>query len=510
MAVTGSDLYCIDATSPQIDHAVYQPSEGSRFVDTMLAGADKRRTFALLSTTLRGGVYTLSTAEYSPEMETLWSHDFTGATAISVSSDGEFFAVGLNTGGVTLLSRTGEMIWQYHSSLASSASNAISSLSVDHTGTVLSVNGSSLVHKHEAKTGKILWKQTLPLLTQSLSKNGSSAIFDLASDRLSDVIAVTGYCYNDGDNAASQYAILNGSDGFIVWQDSLDSIPSGVAVSNNGDHICVSTLSGDLYKFDTQLSRHISSFAVPHKVAMAQTLFEEAQTALSAGQVGEATPLLGQVLSLNPIHISAVLLYEEATWRLREETLASTTNVSEKSLEAVEQALKSMPYDEKLTVRRNALARLLSEQYASQAAEFVSQSREEEAIDLLYKAIAYDSLNVDLRNALKTVQDRFVTRLSEESQSMLARQMYQEAMINLQKISVIRPDEPGIMQRLNYVQTALAFNMGMRHMNAGRHVLARFQFKKTIILDPSHPDAGRYLHQCEQAIAQASSQSSGR
>jgi tetratricopeptide (TPR) repeat protein len=505
IAVTGSDLYCINAASVPLDRIAYQPSEGDRFVDVVLAATDPRRTFALLSAALRGGSHTLSLAEVAPTLDSLWFKEMTNVSSIAISSNGEWVAVGQNSGAVVLLNRLGQTLWSNHPEQVAGVQNSISSLAVDHQGSIVSINAAGVLRRHDSQTGRILWHCQIGSVAQPKRGTDSSSIFDVAASANSGVMVVAGYNYGDGDNAHSHYAIISGDTGSLIWKDSLDAIPSGASVSDSGEHICVTTLQGDIFEFTTQISSSPSS-ATEDQIAMAQTLFEEAQAALSSGQAQDAAPLLMQALVLNPTHINAALLYDESTWRLREETLSTTTEVSEDCLKRVEEAMKVLQHDEKLTIRRNALARLISEKYAGDAADFVSQNREEEAIAAIQKALILDNTNIDLRNALKTIQDRYVSRLSEDSQRFLARQMHHEAIDSLLKIIAIRPDEPGIHQRLLYSQTALAFNTGMKYFNSGRHALARFQFKKTLILDPNHPDAGKYIRLCDQAITAANAE----
>jgi tetratricopeptide (TPR) repeat protein len=133
------------------------------------------------------------------------------------------------------------------------------------------------------------------------------------------------------------------------------------------------------------------------------------------------------------------------------------------------------------------------------------EAREQDSIHLLLRALEHDKNNLEIRMALKALQDKYIKRLLNESQSLLARQQHQPAIERLEAVRAIRPDEPGIEDRLNYCSAALAFNTGMLQYNMKRYAQAAFQFKKTLMHQKEHAEAMRYLRMAETALRQAHS-----
>jgi len=107
--------------------------------------------------------------------------------------------------------------------------------------------------------------------------------------------------------------------------------------------------------------------------------------------------------------------------------------------------------------------------------------------------LSLDRHNVDMRIGLKNFQDKYIGRLYQESQSLLEKQMHEEAIALLEKVQSLRPDEPGVEQRLAYSRAAQAFTNGVQHYNLKHYALAIFEFKKALLLQPGHAQALRHL-----------------
>lgn len=505
LAVTDNDLSYMNTSSVLIDRTAYQPGRGMIFVDVALAGFDSRRTFAILSMNRDGESYTLSAAEGGESLVSLWTKTWpTAITAMAISADGGFIAIGLNNGVAVLLDRTRQIVWE---SLPDDQEHPapVASICVDNAGGVVSVDDYGEVKRHHAAEGDILWRRPLGRPSEDRMAKIQTALYNVAADASSRIVAATAVYYGasspQSQLADSHYTLIDGGSGAPVWRDELGSPAAGVAVAPSGKFVCINTREGALTTLSIKLLQETGLMSSGHEFAMAQALYEEARFAADNGEVMQAAPLLEEALRLNPSHSNATVLFDEVVWHVREETMATTTQVSEESLEKVEAALKIAPYDERLTIRRNALARLVAEQCCTRATQSVNEGRDDEALVLLKRALSLDRHNVDIRVALKNFQDRYIGRLYQQSQTLLARQMHDQAIDLLEKVQSLRPDEPGVAQRLSFCRAAQAFKAGVQHYNLKHFEQAAFQFKKTLMLQPGHAEALRYLKLIENPAA---------
>ncbi|MDR3707559.1 MAG: hypothetical protein P4L33_04615 [Capsulimonadaceae bacterium] len=502
LAMNDGDLSFIDASSVVIDRTTYQPGRGMLFVDIALAGTDPRRTMVILSMTRSGDSYTLSAAEGGDTLVSLWTKTWaTAITAIAISSDGNRIAVGLVNGVVALLDRAREIMWECLPD-QQEAPVPIASLCVDGAGTVVSVDDRGSIRRHAGSNGRVQWRYSLLYPSDGVQ----TALFKIAADMETRVVAATSLYYGapttQSQLVETHYTLIDGESGATAWYDDLDSPATGVAVSPNGQSICLSCRDGEILGLAISILNENGRMSSGHEQAVAQTLYDEARYAAEHGELAQAAPLLLESLRLNPTNAHATTLFDEVVWHLREEVMTTTTQVSEESLAKVDEALKVAPHDEKLTIRRNALARLLAERYLSDASKLGAEGKDDDALAKLKAAVSLDRHNVEMRMALKHYQEKYIGRLFQECQTLLARQLHEEAIKVLEKVQALRPDEPGVIQRLSYCRAALAFKAGMQHYNLKHYPQAIFQFKKTLQFQPAHPEARTYLELCTPVAAE--------
>lgn len=497
IALTDTGLSFMNTSSLLVDQSTFEAGRGMVFLDIALAGSDPRRTIAILSMNRSGDGYTLSAAEGADTLVSLWTKTWPDAiTAIAISANGSWIAVGLNNGGAALLNRDRKVIWEYVPQ-EQNKPTPIASICVDCDGRVASVDDNGDVRRHTAMNGSVIWRYRLAHPLKSRMPTIQTALYHIASDSATRVIAAAALYYGTPSTTAqlvdSHYTLIDGEVGDTVWHDDLDSPATGVSVSPNAGYVCLSTRDGGLTTLSVKILQESGLMSSGHEFAMAQTLYEEARYAADNGEINQAIPLLEEALRLNPTHTNATVLFDEVIWHIREETLATTTQITEDSLRKVDAALEIAPHDEKLTIRRNALARLVAEQSCAIAAQLVSDGREDEGMALIKRALSLDRHNVDMRIGLKNFQDKYIGRLYQESQSLLEKQMHEEAIALLEKVQSLRPDEPGVEQRLAYSRAAQAFTNGVQHYNLKHYALAIFEFKKALLLQPGHAQALRHL-----------------
>ncbi|HEY3329749.1 MAG TPA: hypothetical protein VGK19_07000 [Capsulimonadaceae bacterium] len=507
LAVTDDDLYFMETSSVLIGRTTYQPGRGMMFVDIDLAASDHRRTFIILSMDRTGDNYTVSAAEGGDSLVSLWAKTWMiKVTAIAVSANGEWFATGLANGSVVLMDRARQIAWESIPDADDESRPSIASLCVDSQGSVIVVDDSGEVRRHASAHGHVMWRSMLPE-AQPDNHQLIASKYSVAASATTSVIAVTSIQQTTTKTgkpvAEANYAILDGESGSTVWNDRLPSAPSGVAVAPNGKTVAISCRAGDLISFSVKLSRENGLRSTTHQFALAQAMFEEARAAADAGQFTEALPLLDEALALNPTHSGATVLFDDVVWHLRSDVMKRTTEVTRENLAEVEIALKLIPYDEKLTVRRNALARLLAEKLSTEAMALDAEGREDEAIRLFVEAVNLDKNSFDVRLALKNLQDKYIRKLVQESQVCMANQDHGGAVDLLEKVRSLRPDEPGLEDRIGFSYANLAFATGMHQYNLKRYAQAAFQFRKTLALQRENVEAARYLRLSEAAARQS-------
>jgi tetratricopeptide (TPR) repeat protein len=202
-------------------------------------------------------------------------------------------------------------------------------------------------------------------------------------------------------------------------------------------------------------------------------------------------------LKADPTHVDAASAYEEIKWQLRDFVLGCTTKVSADSLNIVDKALMVIPHDEKLTVRRNALNRLLTEQWTGEGQIALDDERFLEAISCFLKALDLDQANVDARSGLKRAHVRQSEQLRLEAAQALSEKNYVKAASFLERVAELAPNDKSVAEELQLIRAQEAFEHGMECYLSKRYPESAFQFKKTLTLDPNHKEAARHLRFAE-------------
>jgi tetratricopeptide (TPR) repeat protein len=401
----------------------------------------------------------------------------------------------MQDGNLNMLDRRRQVLWSY----TSSENRAIAAMAVDDEGGVTVIDELGEVRRHEGREGRVLWR--LPL-ESSLGPGLETSVLQLhlASDAHSSVIAVTTVRYNLAHReevAPAHYYLLDGKLGACIWEDHLPSPSTGIAVSSSGVHTAISCRGGEIMLLSMN-PVHDRGKHAHHRSLAIQTLCEKAYRAAERNRYDLVIGLMAEALNEDPANVVAASLYDEAVWCVREQAMENSTQVRHESLKKVEAALKLLPHDEHLTIRRNALARLLAERYVREGqARDRGELQEEKSIECYRKALDLDRSSIDARFGLRGAEDRYFRRLTKEADALLARQRHQEAIDLLERAFDLRAYEPGLEKRLSSAHSRLAFATGMQHYLQRRFPEAVFAFKKAISYHPGHPEATRYLHLAE-------------
>jgi hypothetical protein len=494
LAIADKDLWHARLSPNGCDLQPYMQGRGLVFLDTAAAGSDPRATVAIVWQDRAAGTFNLGVAEARDKLAPLWAKSWSRSlTALAISADGNWIAVGHTNGGITLLDRNRRTVWDY----AGGAGRMLSGLAVDIKGGLVVVDSTGEIRRHDAREGAVVWRGWLENAAGELPAAARPS-YRIASDNATRVVAVSASppAGQQGDAEPSRYYVLDGATGEIAWEDTLDSRSSGVAVSPSGTYLAISTHASALL-FSVTLGA-TPAHVVPRPAVPG--LVEKAKEAVAGGQFFEAHPLLLEALEADPTDLDAATLFEELRWHIRETVLERTTQSTEESLALAEKALQFLPHNEKLTARRNALARILAGKLCEEAQSLVRADRCEIAIQCYHRALALDPGLIEARQAILKVKERLVGRLVQEAQAAAANENWEESKGLMEQASQICPDDPQISDRLAKVDRDEAFALAISYQEAQRFPEAAFQLKRVLALDPSHMDALLRLNEIEARL----------
>ena len=501
-ATSGSELYFLWHTAPGNPQSLALPiRQGDRFAGLQSSGgSDKRRTAAIL--TLDSAGQSTTTLVESPDPTTpggalrvVWSRTWPKpVTAFAMSHDGEYLAVAAGE-TITLLDRAQHATW----SAALSSSSAIAAIAVAANGELVAIDHRGLIQQCAAEDGAVRWQMNVPVGESVLPDSMAAGL--IVSDAEMNVALCALNRVDAFGELEAVYLLLDGSSGDLLWEDSVGSPINGVALGATGAFASISCQNGATTLFALADRSDPSAPITRALQDRVQDLVAQAKEAYrSDGDPEAAVRLLHQALDLSPGLCVGIGFYEDAVWSVRYKALAETKPISAQSLTRIEAALTLLPNDERLTVRRNALARLLAEGIAREASAYLAESRIEDAIAKYTEALTIDRTLGDVRASLLVATDQLTLQLLKRADAAFYEERFPEAIALLERVASLRPGEGAIVRRLELAQGLEAYATAMQLYVGQQFEESVFWFRKALSIIPDHPDAAKFLAYAENNV----------
>lgn len=435
------------------------------FVEAMLS-ADGRRV-AVAFSDMAGASFAIAYGEISGRE--IWTRDEdVTLTALALSRDGTFLALGAENGTLWLTDSGRRNVWEFGQgesvrALACSQDGSfvaygtadgkigligadgarrwLTEIGGEITAVALSADGAVCAALHRTDTpkltlltreGRVGWEiaSEKPLVGLALSPSGE---YLAASVR---------------DGTVTLYEVVPGEAQIGVTGATSDPRAQAESLTQSGD------LEGACRLLRAALDTDPANVALCEELirqrdAWLETCFEEARTQAAAGEYAEAFTILDKVLTVEPDNVDAM------TWR------------------------KSFR-DERGRHHLGAARRY--EQAGDTAA----------AETALLEAIADAPFLLEARRELAALRARHAAEADTEADRLLAQGDLEAGVAALERAQSHAPT-PERAQQLLRAQTAQEFAAGMAHYNEKRYREAIFQFQKVLSRDPEHAEARRYL-----------------
>ena len=115
---------------------------------------------------------------------------------------------------------------------------------------------------------------------------------------------------------------------------------------------------------------------------------------------------------------------------------------------------------------------------------------------VLTQGTVYERALARFQQARQALAQHLVTQGQEHLQHDNAK----EAIAHLRWVSVLTPEDGAVRLLLMQAQTSLTFDHGMRYYQAQDYLQALRYFRETLVLDPEHVRARRYLRYAQQCL----------
>ncbi len=501
-ATSISELYFLWHAPPGAPQSLALPiRQGDRFAGLQASGgSDTRRTAAIL--TLDSTGHSTTTLVESPDpsavggaLRVVWSRTWPKpVTAFALSHDGEYFAVAAGE-IITLLDRAQRAVW----SAAVSASSLTAALAVAENGEVVAIDHRGMIQQCAAEDGAVRWQMNVPVGESVLPDSMAAGL--IATDAEMKVALCALNRVDAFGELEAVCLLLDGSSGDLLWEDAVASPINGVALAATGAFASISCQNGattlislaDRLDPSAPIARALQD-RVQDLVAQAKAAYQ------TDGDAEASVRLLHGALDLNPGLCVGIGFYEDAVWNVRYKALAETKAISAQSLTRIEAALALLPNDERLTVRRNALARLVAEGIAREASAYLSESRLEDAIAKYTEALTIDRTLGDVRASLLVATDQLTLQLLKRADAAFYEERFEEAIALLERVAALRPSETAIARRLELARGLEAYTAAMQLYVHQQFEEAVFWFRKALHIIPDHPDAAKFLAYAENNV----------
>ncbi len=501
-AISGGELYFLWHTEAGNPQSLALPiRQGDRFAGLQASGGgDPRRTAAIL--TLDSAGHSTTTLVESPEpgipggaLRVVWSRTWPSTvTAFALSHGGEYLAVAAGD-AITLLDRSQRVVW----AATVSASSPAAAVAVAANGEVVTIDHRGMIQQCAASDGAVRWQMNVPVGESVLPDSMAAGLI------VSDAEMKIALCALNRIDAFGELEavilLLDGSNGDLLWEDSVASPINGVSLAATGAFGAISCQNGTA----TLLSlADKSNPSAPIQRALqerVQDLVIQAKSAYHTdGSPETAVRLVHQALDLDPGLCVGIGFYEDAVWSVRYKALADTKTISAQSLTGIEAALTLLPNDERLIVRRNALARLLAESIAREASAYLAESRIEDAIAKYVEALTIDRTLADVRASLLVATDQLTLQLLKRADAAFYEERFEEAIGFLERVSALRPGEAAITRRLELARGLEAYAAAMQLYVRQQFEESVFWFRKALSIIPDHAEAAKFLAYAETNV----------
>ncbi len=489
--LTENDVYFVRQDRSLVRRSSLQARHGDLFLDLKSAGSDPKHSAVVLTQDRASTSFSVTYLEAEDSVKPFWSKAWSDPVACTaISCDGNYVAVGQKNGNITLINRQKRVVWVY----SATDEHAVLSMALDQTGNVFAIDSSGALKRHEFADGSITWRISAPVGQMPLKTNLSGNILCVDGEG-STVFCCSNTLDDFAQTSHSSYIVLKGSTGVILFEEKLTSAATGAAISPSGNFASISCRNGDLIlmRVDKVAGKATVSMSAGMPRDSASELLVQANRAYHARNFPKALSLVHEIFHIEPALIEAGALYDDISWNLRESVMSETRSISHESLAKVESALELLPHDEKLTIRRNALARLLAESLATDALELVHDNQHEAAMAKYVEALQIDRSQTEIRHALRSATDQLSLLLLKDADAAFHEERFTDAIDQLERVLALRPGEPAIIRRLDHAKGLKAYTTGMRHYINKRYHEAGFWFRNTLAILPDHADAARYL-----------------
>jgi len=399
-----------------------------------------------------------------------WTKDLrTPPNRVALTADGHVVVAGLQNGQLLAMDQMRTPLWECYqeepiSALALPASGA-RPVAATEAGTVLAVD----------EDGGFRWRTTVGI-----------PVIAVATDREAQWAAAV--CSNESSHLVTCF----GADGSPVWEYALETRPTGVSLSPNGQYLLISCAQGGAVLFQVDFSRATLGAGRPRGRDV-----ETARAAAAVGDLRHARELLLPALEETPhdLPLARELAEIETAWleRLRREAHehAEDGRLLD-ALQTLEEAAAAFPWDadlfqERLEYRCRALLA------CRENAAALEQAREWEAARAAWlSALRLDPGAMDIREALGRLC------VEQARELMLAGDQHEtfgdldSALAHWQQALALN-DAEELRARLLRAEVCRCVAAGILFYEAQRMPEAAFQFRKALALDPTHEDARRYL-----------------
>jgi tetratricopeptide (TPR) repeat protein len=116
---------------------------------------------------------------------------------------------------------------------------------------------------------------------------------------------------------------------------------------------------------------------------------------------------------------------------------------------------------------------------------------------VLTQGMTYTHAQARFQQARQVMAHQYVTQGQED----LQRDDAEGAIAHLRWVNALTPTDAVASRLLKQAQTSLTFEEGIHHYQAQDYVQALRCFRETLILDPEHERAKRYLRYAQQCLA---------
>ena len=466
IGMTSDDLYLFRGGSK----SRFLGEKRLTYVDAALSEDGQR--FAAGFTDMAGDSFALAYGEINGKV--VWTQDVNAAlSAVAISRDGKRIAFGAENGMIWLTDSFRRSIWVFGQeqpirALACSSDGIYIAYGTAE-GTVGLIDGD----------GVRVWEAVVQGEVIALALSGEGD-FCAALTR------------TQADPGNTRLACIPKS-GQVGWEFVAEKRLLSLSLSPNGNYLATGARDGTHSVYEVVLGEApIDLGASPNQVLQAK-----AEGMVQEGDWKSALTLLQNALDASPTNADLC----DYLGGLRQQWQDHHTTELEKRqqggdfvgvIELADTMLQTDPYHPTVVTYRNNASLSYSQQLLSEA-NLHQQAKDFTAAEVaLLEAIRVSPLLSTPRRALATLRSQSAIAADTEADTLLAKGDLAGGIVALEQAQSLAPT-PERAAKLQRVQIAQEFTVGVTFYNEKRYSEAIFQFKKTLAQDPGHTEAQRYL-----------------